>query len=127
MKIELEDSDIARIADAVAKVLGGKAPAAAPEEKATAKGAKGTKDKPANAPAEKPEPDADAILKRRGEVLEALKALGAKIGKDEAKKLVSNYAPTMGEVKPGDLDSLEADIKAAAEAADKPKAEEDDY
>lgn len=126
MKIELEDSDIARIAEAVAKVLGGKAPAAAPEEKATAKGTK-AKDKPANAPAEKPEPDADAILKRRGEVLEALKALGAKIGKDEAKKLVSNYAPTMGEVKPGDLDSLEADIKAAAEAADKPKAEEDDY
>jgi len=127
MKIELEDSDIARIAKAVAEIVGSapkaegsKAPTKA-EKEAAAKAAAA-----AAAPEKQPD-DAEAIQKRRGAVLAKVKALGEKIGRDEAKALINKYAPSMGEVKAADFDSLEADIDAASKAADKPKDAADDY
>lgn len=135
--MKLEKEDLAEIAAAVVATLKSEGlvaaagTTAAKDTKATtsAKDTKGAKDTKAAAPApdEKKEPDADAILKRRAEVLGLVKALGEKIGKPEAKKFIERYAPTMGEVAPKDFDALEADLKAATEAADKPKSEEDDY
>lgn len=126
MKIELEDSDIERIAKAVAKELGGKAPAASSDKPASGKG-KGADGKASTAkpPEEKPEDNAEAILKRRAEVLAKVKLVGEKIGRDEAKALINQYAPSMGEVKPGDFDALEAELDAKLNAPAKDA--EDDY
>lgn len=115
MKIELEDSDISRIADAVvAKIVaaGGTvetAPAA--EEKAPAKAKAEAKPK---AKAEK----AAAPTTDRNEVLAKVKELGEAKGRDVAKGIISNYAESFGAVKDEDLADLLASVTAALEGDD---------
>lgn len=108
MKIELEDDDIARIADAVVKKFkdeGGKV-----ETK--------TGDKP------KDEGKAASTGKAKGpkreDVLAKVRELGAAKGKDVAKEIIGHFGSAFGEVKDADLGKLlkEVEDKLAEEAAD---------
>ena len=124
MKLELEQSDIDAIADAIVAKMGNAAPASE-ESKPASKPA--AKDKPANKPAAKGKPAAkDKPAVERGDVLNAVKALGEAKGRDVAKACVAKYAESFGDVSDEDLPKLLADVEAAsAEGEDAPSGDDD--
>lgn len=119
MKLEKDDLDAITAAVIEGIKAAGIGAAAAPKTGDKPAG-KGTANKPADKPAEtKTEPTEDEVKKARAALLEKLKATGEKIGKDNAKAIVGNYADGFANVKFDDFAKLEADLeKAANEAAD---------
>lgn len=122
MKLEKDDLD----AITAAVIAGLKAEgatigaAAAPATKPAGKGKPA--DKPADKPAEQPQTTApelseEEVKKARAALLAKVKDLGAKTTPENAKSVVGNYAPLLGQVEPKDFAALDADLDAALNAA----------